>query len=104
MERGDYKRGNEVEREKKGRAQTEKVDKEQVLHVLEISKKTTNKLSESTNSLVRDRGDHIAKLCTREKMKGLKPDSSLYISSTQNSRRISRVKILFPRLSTEIDT
>lgn len=104
MERGDYKRGNEVEREKKGRAQTEKVDKEQVLHVLEISKKTTNKLSESTNSLVRDRGDHIAKLCTREKMKGLKPDSSLYISSTQNSRRISRVKILFPCLSTEIDT
>lgn len=104
MERGDYKRGNEVEREKKGRAQTEKVDKEQVLHVLEISKKTTNKLSESTNSLVRDRGDHIAKLCTREKMKGLKPDSSLYISSTQNSRRISRIKILFPCLSTEIDT
>lgn len=103
MERGDYKRGNEVEREKKGRAQTEKVDKEQVLHVLEILK-TTNKLSESTYSLVRDRGDHIAKQCTREKMKGLKPDSSLYISRTQNSRRISRVKILFPCLSTEIDT
>lgn len=39
VERGDYKRGNEVEREKKGRAQTEKVDKEQVLHVLEILKK-----------------------------------------------------------------
>lgn len=40
VERGDYKRGNEVEREKKGRAQTEKVDKEQVLHVLEILKKS----------------------------------------------------------------